>query len=128
MAWHPSGRASVSARSPRALGVCDRCGFTYQRQDLRYQFQWAGFQLQNLNLLVCDRCLDVPQIQLKTIILPPDPVPIDDPRIERYSVEVPSYVSTETGDHFVTADGDHLVTEIRVTPSPDPDNPYTFVE
>lgn len=126
--WHPTGRARVSARSPRAFGVCDRCGFTYQRSDLSYQYQWQGFVLQNLNWLVCDTCLDVPQVQLKSIILPPDPVPIDDPRIERYSVEVPSYMTTETQMRLVTVSGDPLVTSIRVTPSPDPNNPYYFVE
>lgn len=124
MAWHPNGRARVSARSPSALAICDRCGFTYNRPDLAYQYQWQGMQLQNLNLLVCKTCLDVPQVQLKTIILPPDPVPVDDPRPERYSQEVPSYLGTQDGFRLVTMDGDSLVTMIRVTPSPDP--PYYY--
>lgn len=128
MAWHPSGRARVSARSPSSLAICDRCGFTYNRPDLAYQMQWQGMQLQNLNLLVCKVCLDVPQVQLKTIILPPDPVPVDDPRPERYAAMVPSYLTTEDGSHMVTMSGDNLVTEIRVTPSPDPDNPYYVSE
>jgi len=34
--------------------------------------------------LVCKSCLDVPQEQLRTIILPPDPVPISNPRPENY--------------------------------------------
>lgn len=111
MAWHRQGRATVSARNPSALGVCDRCGFTYNRRDLRYQYQWAGFQLQNLNLLVCSTCLDIPQPQLRAIILPPDPLPIDDPRIERYSVEVPNYRVTEDRNRRVTEDGQPRVTE-----------------
>ena len=125
--WHPTGRATVNARNPEAFGVCDRCQFTYQRSKLTYQYQWCGLQLNNLNLLVCYVCLDVPQPQLKTIILPPDPVPINDPRPERYGVMVPSYASTETGDHMVTADGDNITQEIRVTPMPDPPY-YTFEE
>lgn len=128
MAWHPTGRARVSARSPRAFGICDGCGFQYNLERLRYQYQWQGMQLQNLNLRVCPTCMDVPQQQLRTIILPPDPVPVDDPRPERYSVMVPSLMSTEDGDHLVTTGGDRLTMSIRVTPSPDPDDPYYFAE
>lgn len=126
--WHPTGRGQVNARNPVALAVCDRCGFTYNRPALAYQFQWAGLVLNNLNLLVCDRCMDVPQPQLKTIILPPDPLPINDPRAERYAAMVPSYASTETGDHMVTLDGDNITQEIRVTPTPAPPPYYTFEE
>lgn len=128
MAWHPTGRARVSASNPSAFAICDRCGLQYNRQDLVYQFQWQGFGLQNLNVLVCTAtCLDIPQPQLRAILLPPDPVPIDDPRPERYAQEVPSYMTAD-GDHFVTLGGDNLISEVRVTPSPDPNNPYYFVE
>lgn len=128
MAWHPNGRARVNASASEAKAVCDRCGLMFSLRDLRFQYQWAGLQLQNLQLLVCDECLDVPQIQLKTIILPPDPLPVLNPRPEFYAAEVPSYISELDGDHFVTEGGDHLVTMIRVTPSPDPNDPYYFAE
>lgn len=111
MAWHPTGRARVSARSPSALAVCQRCAFTYNRTDLRWQFQWQGMGLQNLNILVCDDCYDVPQQQLRAIILPPDPIPIDDPRPEPYQQEVPSYRVTQELDLRVTEGGEPRVTE-----------------
>lgn len=130
MAWHPSGRAQVNARSPNALAVCDRCQFTYNQRDLSWQYQWSGTQLQNLQLLVCRDCEDVPQIQLKTIIIPPDPVPILNPRPERYSILVPSFIATESasfaGDDITTEAGDPLIWEIEVTPSPDPTNPVLY--
>jgi hypothetical protein len=126
--WHPTGRAPVSSRFPQAQGTCDRCGGHYALRSLKWQYQFAGVQLQNLRLLVCDRCLDVPQMQLKTIVLPPDPVPVFNPRPEIYVAEVPSYISTLEGVHLVTMGGDNLVTMIRVTPSPDPDNPYYYAE
>lgn len=111
------------------MGICNRCGLTYQRSDLVPQFQWQGLELQNLQIYVCTRtCLDAPQIQLKTIILPPDPVPVYLPFPEPYSAEVPSYLSTEGGAHLTTITGFNLTTEIRVTPSPDPNNPYSFAE
>lgn len=84
-------------------------------------------QLQNVGVYVCRQtCLDVPQIQLKAIILPPDPVPVPLAFPEPYGAEVPSYLSTQTGLHMTTESGLNLTTEIRVTPSPDPNNPYYF--
>lgn len=78
------GRASVSAIYPRAWAVCDRCGFLYNHVDLAWQYQWRGTKLQNIRELVCPECLDNPQEQLRTIILPIDPVPIMNARPENY--------------------------------------------
>jgi hypothetical protein len=81
----PHGRAQISARAPRALGVCDRCGFLYNHDDLQWQWDWLqGPRLFNLRILVCRPCLDIPQESGRTIVLPPDPVPIADPRPENY--------------------------------------------
>ncbi len=78
------GHASVDARDPRAWAVCDRCGFLYNHSALQWQWQWVGPRLQNLRLLVCQSCLDTPQEQLRTVILPPDPEPIQNARPEDY--------------------------------------------
>lgn len=78
----PNGRAEVNSNRPRALGVCDRCYKRYNHDVLRWQFQWVATKLQNLHLLVCPSCMDEPQEQLRTIILPPDPVPILNARPE----------------------------------------------
>jgi hypothetical protein len=81
----PHGRAQISARAPRALGVCDRCGFLYNHDELQWQYDWQqGPRLFNLRILVCKPCLDIPQESGRTIVLPPDPVPIADPRPENY--------------------------------------------
>lgn len=83
MGAYPSGAngfARVNPRSPRAFGICDRCGFRWNRNDLIWQLDWRGSQLQNLRILVCRRCLDVPQEQLRSYSPPPDPIPIRDPR------------------------------------------------
>lgn len=79
------GRATVNRQDPRALAICDRCGFRYNHNKLQWQYQWAGSKLQNLRILVCETCLDVPQMQLKTIIIPADPVPIMNPRPEVFN-------------------------------------------
>lgn len=78
------GRASISQTSPRALAVCDRCGFLYNHSDLAWQHQWRGTKIQNIRILVCDSCLDIPQEQLRTIIIPMDPAPIMNARQEDY--------------------------------------------
>lgn len=57
----------------------------YNHDRLQWQFQWQGPKLTNIRILVCEYCLDTPQEQLRTIILPPDPVPIQNPRPENYT-------------------------------------------
>ncbi len=129
-AWHPSGRARVSAKSPTAFGVCDRCNFQYNLCDLRWQYQWAGMHLQNIRLLVCWRCEDTPNQQLRTIILPPDPLPVSNPRPQRYTVTVPSYMAAESvtfaGTDLTTEDGVNLIWEIQDTPTPSPELPVIY--
>lgn len=80
----PHGRAKVSSTSPRAFAICDRCGFLYNHADLHWQYDYRGRSLANLRILVCETCEDTPQNQLKPRIIPPDPVPIQNARPERY--------------------------------------------
>ncbi len=87
MSFNPTGRAQVDPSSPRAFGVCDRCGIWYQQNTLQWQYEWAGTQLINIGALVCQECLDLPQVQLKTIIYPPDPEPILNARVEQFSLD-----------------------------------------
>ena len=66
MGGYPSGsrgRAHVDSRRPDAYAVCDRCGFQYNKAALAWQYEGRGDKLQNLRILVCDRCNDVPQEQ-----------------------------------------------------------------
>lgn len=79
-----AGRARTSSRNPQAHAICDRCGGRYNHVDLTFQHDWAGAGTINKRLLVCHQCLDNMQPQLRAIILPPDPVPILNPRPERF--------------------------------------------
>ena len=90
----PHGRAQVSSRNPRAFGICDRCGFLYNHNRLQWQMDWAGASLINKRVLVCDTCLDVPQQQLRAIVLPADPIPIQNPRTQDYATAETNYRST----------------------------------
>lgn len=91
----PHGRARVSSKNPRAFGVCDRCSFLYNHINLSWQYDWAGASLINKRILVCSTCMDTPQEQLRAIVVPADPVPILNPRVE-------DFVSAET-DSRVTS-------------------------
>lgn len=44
-----------------------------------------------LNIYVCAQCLDVPQQQLRAIVLPADPVPIVQPRTENFDADETNY-------------------------------------
>jgi len=127
MPWHQNGRARISARSPVAKGICDRCQFMFTLSDLVWQYQWQGTTLQNKRLLVCNHCLDTPQENLRVIVLPPDPVPVFNPRPERYSEMIPSFITTEDGEFALTAeDGTVLIDEIQDTPTPSPELPVIY--
>lgn len=80
--------ARVNTQSPEAFAQCDRCGFWRNRTDLVWQTAWAGQHLYNIQILVCrDRCFDIPNEQLRTIILPPDPPPILNARTADYAYQ-----------------------------------------
>lgn len=85
-------------------------------------------QLQPLNIYVCPSCLDRPQIQLKTIILPPDPLPVFMPFPEPFDAEVPSNMITMGGVWFATMAGTPLAMMSQVTPTPNPDDPFLIPE
>ena len=80
-----SGRAFTDPSNPRAFGVCDRCAIWYNHDRLRWQYDWAGASIINKRILVCDICYDNPQEQLRAIVLPADPVPVMNPRVEPYA-------------------------------------------
>jgi hypothetical protein len=79
-----AGRARTSSTNPQAHAICDRCGFRYNHVNLRWQYDWRGASMQNIRLLVCNTCYDVPQEQLRAIVVPADPVPIVDPRVQDF--------------------------------------------
>jgi hypothetical protein len=124
-----SGRARTSSTNPQAHAICDRCAFRYNHVDLKWQYDWAGASLINKRILVCNTCYDTPQEQLRAIIIPADPVPIVNPRVEPYSwdeidrrqVSGNNTVNTQTGipvqrgDTRVTTIDNDVPDQTRVT-------------
>lgn len=153
MGWSIYTHAGLGdIRKPRPLGACDRCGFIYNRDRLKWQFQWSGLTHRNTQMLVCPSCMDTLQPQLKAIKIPIDPLPVRNPRPgefggmvissspDAFNTVVPSQIvvqspntdgTQEIGDRspLVTQDSSlPLTTEVTVTPYPDPnagDGGYT---
>ena len=124
-----SGRARTDARNPRAFAICDRCAIWYNHYQLSWQYDWAGASLVNKRILVCSTCYDTPQEQLRAIVIPADPVPIVNPRVEPYAWDeidrrqVSGYNTTsqstgipiQQGDTRVTTIDDDVPDQTRVT-------------
>jgi len=91
-----SGRARTSAKKPQAHAICDRCGFRRNFVDLQWQNEWRGPVIQNIRVLVCKPCLDIPQEQLRAIILPSDPETIINARTQ-------DFVTAETNYRTISA-------------------------
>ena len=90
-----AGRARTSSSSPQAHAICDRCGFRYNHVQLNWQFDYAGASLINKRLLVCRTCYDTPQEQLRAVVIPADPMPIINPRVQ-------DFVTAETSTRFTS--------------------------
>jgi hypothetical protein len=124
MAYRPHGHAFVNPSAPSAWGRCDRCGFIYNHKALKWQFDFRGPQLQNLRFLVCEKCYDKPQAQLKPILTTQDPVPVLNARPDSYDIyntsnlaEPGFTVNTQTGIpvpanvDLITEDGVNLTVQ-----------------
>ena len=90
-----SGRARTNPSNPQAHAICDRCGFRVNHVDLQWQYDWRGATMQNIRLLVCNTCYDTPQQQLRAIVIPADPIPIQNPRVQ-------DWVTAETSNRFTS--------------------------
>lgn len=98
-----SGRARTSAKKPQAHAICDRCGFRYNWVDLQWQNDYRGSTVKNLRILVCCKCLDEIQCQLRSIVLPADPEPIINARVQDFVTASTNYRSlAEVGTAPVT--------------------------
>lgn len=72
----------ASKRDPRAIAMCDRCDKVKPHHKLKKQMQYFGSVLRWTGFLVCASCYDKPDLQVlgRATALPPDPVPIKNPR------------------------------------------------
>ena len=120
-----AGRARTSSKNPQAHAICDRCGFRYNFVNLQWQYDWRGATIQNIRVLVCTPCLDIPQEQLRAIVVPADPTPIINARVQDFegastntrvtsgqnSVDFFTGIPVPKGNTRITQDGSNRVTQ-----------------
>lgn len=81
MSYYPHGKyVSIDIDNPEAVGICDYTGIVFNRKDLIRQMEWRGEGLVWTGFYVGRPFQDQPNEQLRTPILPPDPVPVIEPR------------------------------------------------
>ena len=80
MGFRRSNFGYVNRLSPSAAAVCDRGGEVVPHSVLRKEMRWAGKSLVWTGFLCCPQHLDPPHPQDYVLTLPPDPVPIENPR------------------------------------------------
>lgn len=116
MAYRWRGRFfQVDPENPRAEGICQRCGFRFNLDNLAWQYAYNGsLQPQNLRILVCQRgtCNDPLNPQDTPNILPPDPLPVFNARPEPYVLDETSWMTTQDGDIIAAQNGDLFITPI----------------
>lgn len=84
MSDRPHGRhVFVDENSPSALGICDKSGFVFRRIDMVKQMEWRGNALVWTGFIVGKPFVDTPNAQLRPPMLPPDPVPVQNPRLQQ---------------------------------------------
>lgn len=112
----------IDANDPKAVGVCDGCGWWVNHSSLLKQMEYRGGSTPVWNgFLVCTKCYDVPNEapQFKRLVLPPDPVPVLNPRVEQATNSGYGYLITSdsgdpiylnTLDSTLTWGGEYIIT------------------
>jgi hypothetical protein len=100
-------RAVSNPDDPQGFAICDGCGFLVPHPHLRERMEYRGGNSpQGTGLMVCGVCDDVPQPYYKKQVLPPDPIPLENPR-------PPSAAGASSGYGYLTtgsSSGNYLVT------------------
>lgn len=117
--YYGNFNAQVNPDNLDSFAVCDRCGKLMNHSDLQFQYDWAGTELINLGIMVGPECYDKPFEPRRVIILPPDPVPIENPRPATWAIQEQQNVYT--GVDGVTYSGDAPGNNDYTTPSVWPD-------
>lgn len=112
---HPKGaEADPNNLFDAAWSTSDISGRIVNHRNMRWIYQWNGPQLINQRYLVAEDEVDKPAEFLRTIVLPPDPVPTMNARIENYTYDESSVRATQDGSQRITQAGD-----LRIVMIPD---------
>jgi hypothetical protein len=92
-----SGRARTSSTHPEAFGVCQRCGFWFNRNRLRNQMEWRGSSILPTWVFVCDACYDTPFEPNRAFVTPADPIPVQLALPEDFDAASADYMGLTAG-------------------------------
>jgi hypothetical protein len=87
---HLRSRAAldIDVNDPRAVAVCDGCGFWTMHDHLVEKKEYRGGSVPvGTGLWVCGVCDDVPNPYYSKMVLSPDPVPVRNARPENLSLD-----------------------------------------
>jgi hypothetical protein len=73
--WAHDLRCPTNPFQPQYVGYCERCNQKVYYDNLRFQYEFRGQSLVNTRILVCSRCEDHPQENVRPIIIGPDSQP-----------------------------------------------------
>lgn len=103
MAYRYHSKAFADSTAPQAWGTCDRCNQIHLHRELQWQWEFNATGLYNKRLLVCGQCLDQPQPQFLTPTLPPDPMPVQNPRPWNYAASETGYTQPLQAQIYTSA-------------------------
>ena len=106
MRRHPR-HARTDPSSPRGWATDMRTGFVGNLEDMVWQYEYRGLGLYNTQVLTLPEYADVPNRQLGSVVLPPDPPGLLNARPEAYPSDerwprllqngAPRYLQTQNG-------------------------------
>ncbi len=111
--WRPHPKnADTNPDYPRAWATDDRSGLITNLHKLRWEVVWAGQQLVKTGFLVGADNYDIPNEQLRTLIIPADPPPLMNARVEPYVIDETDYRTVQPSNEIrETQDGSLRVTQ-----------------
>ncbi len=89
------------------------------RPKMSYQREWRGNRIEQLNILVHPDEKDIPNRQLGSLLLSPDPPPKRNARPENYVIDEASYLSVnQDGRSLVTNTSGTAIIDAPITSEP----------
>jgi hypothetical protein len=103
-------KATPNPNDPQGFAICDGCGFQVPHNHLRERMDFRGGNAPvGLGLWVCGVCDDVPQPYYQKQVLPPDPIPLVNPRPPSAAGRSSGYgylVTSSNGGNFLVTTHD----------------------
>ena len=104
MSYRPHGKhVRIDSQSPNGLGICDYTGFVFNKKDLIKQMEWRGNAIVWTGLYVGRPYADVPNEQNRPPILPPDPIPFLNARVQQMELQHANTISVPVNNIFTPA-------------------------